>query len=57
MNRVQDKERVLASCTGKQPLSFDTAKKLSKRFKGGMAYKCKFCRAWHVGHSTNRFGL
>lgn len=41
-----------AQCDGKDPLTFDVAKKLAAKRPGLVAYRCPHCRRWHVGHGT-----
>lgn len=58
----RDASVLAAKCTGKDPLTAGTARKVAKRMKrkGGSfrtisAYHCPFCREWHVGaRSDNR---
>jgi hypothetical protein len=40
-----------AACAGKAPLSADVAKRIAgqRRGKGRKAYRCQFCRSWHLG--------
>lgn len=42
----------LSTCEGKDKLSFAQARKIAKKRRGSVrldAYKCPFCRRWHVG--------
>ena len=48
------------ACTGKDRLTRGQAKKIARRMRmkrGGaaQAYKCEFCRCWHVGNRS--FGM
>ena len=42
-----------AQCEGKQPFeSWSLANEAAVRRPGRMAYRCRYCKAWHVGHRT-----
>jgi hypothetical protein len=46
----------LANCAGKKQLSAPIAKSIAlrhrKKGRKSDAYKCKFCRHWHVGNEN-----
>lgn len=45
----------LAECEGKHPYTVDKAREVASRSQHDLtAYRCRHCRAWHVGGKTSR---
>ena len=49
---MSTKEVYLASCEGKDQHTRKVAQEIAKRYGGKItAYKCRFCKTWHVGRA------
>lgn len=43
----------ISQCEGKRAFDLRSlAETAAKRIKGRVAYRCKFCRKWHVGNKS-----
>lgn len=53
MRHANKPEAIDATCTGKERMAAQSAKKAAKRIKGRHAYRCKYCKGWHVGNGQS----